>query len=275
MRLAIPLLLLSSLLPLPGCDGRLGTCASDRHILQLGQDWNGDGVSDAVERYTYDHDLLVSKELLGGGYTLYTYAYDEHDRLSSMTIQEEKDGTVERVVRYVYQEDDRLKSVKTDIGDDGLNDMIVRYAYDDHGSVLSETTEQYNREDLTSTTTLEYTYTYGELDQVATMCEGADACTGYSYDKHGTLQQSVRVETDAFWHEVTTSLFDGCGLLISVEWYTQYSDIDAYGQLTTYERDEEGNVVREELHQSYVDDGGAIAYEAEPDQVITTRYTYD
>lgn len=265
--------LMVSLLSLQGCGGGFGTCSSSRNVLTMRTDWGDDGHFDQVDEYSYDGDLLLTQQTRSiDGVPNYAntraFSYDDADQLIRMTNDYDSDGTVEWLQRYTYDDDGHMLSQSFDADADGEADQRWTYSYDAHGNLVRDCVE--------GSSCVVYTYTY-DGDRVSRMCESNGPCTDYTYDRKGVLRQSVRGIDDAgSFTETITSSFDACGRPSSVEdVFTQDPDNDGqpeytFTQVISYELDEEGSVVRQEIWSGTPND-----QEEHTLEVTTFAYTYD
>lgn len=174
-----------------------------------------------------------------------SYTYDVEDKVTAISYAMVTEENVQGL-QFIYDSNRWLSEVRAVVGKNGDEKTLRTYTYDKQGKVAEM--KEYPDFTTDGKSCIIKTYTYNELDQVATMTykNGTKVLEAYeyAYDKNGNVIQETEVnntpETKAYQvNETKDYTYDKLGRLVE----TVVTDhLDAEKQVTTtYEYDEVGN----------------------------------
>jgi hypothetical protein len=225
-------------------------------------------VGSCTEEYT---DLLYDANS-----RQYTYLYDDAERLVSMSIDTNADGTAEDVTRYGYDADGNLLEVR----DDGCDTPSwgcrwIIYTYDEQGRTLSvDDHSQYSGRVATCDR-----YVYDERGNVARIESGPPGCEGpieqirsFEYDEDGRKVEASYGDPPRTLYHYS---YDEAGRLAKEE-VDSFAD-GSVDETVEYTYDDHGNLLKE-AHEfaegSLVSDYYAVWTYDDAGNQLTEKYVY-
>ena len=221
---------------------------SQYHFNSDGElDWVKDANGNKLTISSKSNDQRIVADSTGRTYKIYYNGNSEHSRITKI-----EDTSADRVVTYEYNEDFQLVSATSVSGGtekyeyDGkgrlckitncYNEMTDQIVYNDNGSVNW----------LTNSAGLKQEYTYDKAFKQTGLKEyDGDKLVKtftYDYDEKYAVKTN-KVETDGQTYEVDKIVYN---MIDDENKYDEMSEsVDIMGNTTKYERDENGNVIKQ------------------------------
>lgn len=199
-------------------------------------DNDNDGIPDAVTRYTYDVNGLLTEQTEdtdGDGVVdvIYSYAYDSDWNLKSRSRDNNGDGVTDNYYEYEYDTYGRLIQRKIDEEGDGNFESITYMTYNIYGRELSRSTDTAPLGDMNIIITTVYNaYNQEESREVDSDADGdADYAALIEYGEEGyPYKYSIDSDGDGTYEEVRIFTTDSEGKPLSM-----ISENESY--MVTYE----------------------------------------